>query len=41
MTSGRFDVHLVACRLGTKSGVDLLRAYRESGGDGARDPDRR
>jgi signal transduction histidine kinase len=33
MTSRRYDAHLVACRLGTKSGVDLLRAYRESGGD--------
>jgi signal transduction histidine kinase len=33
MTSHRYDAHLVACRLGTKSGVDLLRAYRESGGD--------
>src|ERR1017187_189608 len=34
MTSHRYDVHLVACRLGTSSGVDLLRAYRVSGGDG-------
>jgi signal transduction histidine kinase len=34
MKSHRFDAHLVACRLGTKSGVELLRAYRESGGDG-------
>ena len=34
MSSHHYDVHLVACRLGTKSGVDLLRAYRESGGDG-------
>ena len=34
MSSHRYDVHLVACRLGKKSGVDLLRAYRESGGDG-------
>jgi len=45
MTSDRFDAHLVACRLGTKSGIDLLRAYRESGGDGpviliAGEPDR-
>jgi signal transduction histidine kinase len=32
MTSRNYDAHLVACRLGTKSGVDLLRAYRESGG---------
>jgi signal transduction histidine kinase len=34
MTSGRYDVHLVDCRLGTRSGIDLLRAYREAG-DGA------
>ena len=34
MTSRRYDAHLVACRLGKKSGVDLLRAYRESGGGG-------
>jgi signal transduction histidine kinase len=34
MTWHRYDAHLVAHRLGTKSGVDLLRAYRESGGDG-------
>jgi signal transduction histidine kinase len=34
MKSHRFDAHLVASRLDTKSGVDLLRAYRESGGDG-------
>jgi signal transduction histidine kinase len=34
MSSHRYDAHLVACRLGKKSGVDLLRAYRESGGDG-------
>jgi signal transduction histidine kinase len=34
MKSNRYDAHLVACGLGTKSGVDLLRAYRESGGDG-------
>ncbi|MEO8586192.1 MAG: response regulator [Acidobacteriota bacterium] len=32
MKSQRHDVHLVACRLGEKSGVDLLRLYRESGG---------
>ncbi len=45
MSSHRYDVHLVACRLGTRSGVDLLRAYRASGGDGpvimiADEPDR-
>ncbi len=34
MSSHRYDVHLVACRLGKESGVDLLRVYRESGGDG-------
>jgi len=34
MSSNRYDAHLVACRLGTRSGIDLLRAYRESGGDG-------
>jgi signal transduction histidine kinase len=33
MASHRYDVHLIASRLGTKSGIDLLRAYRESGGD--------
>jgi signal transduction histidine kinase len=33
MTTHRYEAHLVACRLGTQSGVDLLRAYRESGGD--------
>ena len=33
MRSHRYDVHLVAHRLGTKSGIDLLRAYREAGGD--------
>jgi signal transduction histidine kinase len=33
MRSHHYDVHLVASRLGTKSGIDLLRAYRESGGD--------
>jgi signal transduction histidine kinase len=33
MTSARYDAHLVACRIGAKSGVDLLRAYRECGGD--------
>jgi signal transduction histidine kinase len=34
MTSRRYDAHLVAARLGANSGVDLVRAYRESGGDG-------
>ncbi|HEX7616237.1 MAG TPA: response regulator [Thermoanaerobaculia bacterium] len=34
MTSHHYDVHLVASRLGTRRGVELLRAYRESGGDG-------
>jgi signal transduction histidine kinase len=34
MSSRRYDVHLVASRLGARSGVDLLRAYRESGGEG-------
>ncbi len=34
MTARRYDAHLVACRLDTKSGVELLRAYRESGGAG-------
>ena len=34
MTSGRYDAHLVDCRLGARNGIDLLRAYREAG-DGA------
>ena len=34
MTSGRYDACLVDCRLGERSGVDLLRAYRAAG-DGA------
>ena len=34
MTSGRFDACLVDARLGERSGLDLLRAYREAG-DGA------
>jgi len=34
MSSGRHDAHLIACRLGARSGIDLLRAYRESGGTG-------
>lgn len=28
MTAGGFDAYLVACRLGGRSGLDLLRAYR-------------
>ncbi len=35
MTSHHYDAHLVASRIGTRSGLELLRAYRESGGDGA------
>lgn len=34
MTSGRYDAHLVDGRLGARSGIDLLRAYRDAG-DGA------
>ncbi len=34
MISGRHDAHIVDSRLGARSGVDLLRAYREAG-DGA------
>src|SRR5664279_5618706 len=33
MSSGLYDVHLLDCRLDTRSGIDLLRAYRKSGGD--------
>ncbi len=33
MTSHRYDLHLVACRLDAGRGLDLLRAYRASGGD--------
>jgi len=33
MTSSRYDAHLVSGRLGEKSGIDLLWAYREAGGD--------
>jgi len=45
MRSHRYDAYLVASRLGTKSGIDLLSAYRESGGTGpviliADDPER-
>ncbi len=29
MASRRFDAHIVDCRLGGRSGLDLLRAYRE------------
>ncbi|CAG0992231.1 two-component system, sensor histidine kinase [Gammaproteobacteria bacterium] len=32
MTSSRYDAHLVAGRLGERSGVELLRAYQEAGG---------
>lgn len=32
MTSSRYDAHLVADWLGKRSGVELLRAYREAGG---------
>jgi len=34
MSAGRHDAHLVDARLGARSGIDLLRAYRESGGTG-------
>ena len=34
MQVGRYDAYLVDCRLGDRSGVDLLRAYR-AGGDGS------
>lgn len=34
MTSGRYDALLVCARLGERSGIDLLEAYREAG-DGA------
>src|SRR5450830_802372 len=34
MSAGRHDAHLVDARLGARSGIDLLRAYRESGGEG-------
>jgi signal transduction histidine kinase len=45
MSAGRHDAHLVDARLGARSGIDLLRAYRESGGTGpviliADDPER-
>jgi DNA-binding response OmpR family regulator len=32
MTSNRYDAHLVSGRLGERSGIDLLRAYHEAGG---------
>src|SRR5450631_2339879 len=34
MTSGRYDAHLIYSGLGDRSGLDLLRAYRDVG-DGA------
>ncbi|MEO6325496.1 MAG: ATP-binding protein [Thermoanaerobaculia bacterium] len=34
MLAERYDVHLVAGRLGARSGVDLIRAYRDAGGLG-------
>lgn len=34
MTADRYDVHLVASRLGGRSGVELVRAYREAAEDG-------
>lgn len=33
MASPRFDAHIVAARLGGKSGIDLLRIHRASGGE--------
>lgn len=33
MTSSRYDAHLVAGRIGDRSGLDILRAYREGDGD--------
>ena len=33
MTSSRYDAHLVGGRIGDRSGLDLLRAYREAEGD--------
>ena len=33
MTSNRYDAHLVGERIGDRSGLDLLRAYREAEGD--------
>jgi len=35
MASGLYDIHLVDCRLGSRNGVDLLRAYRAHGHDGS------
>lgn len=32
MMAGGFDAHVVACQLGPREGLDLLRAYREAGG---------
>jgi signal transduction histidine kinase len=33
MTSSRYHAHVVAGRLGERSGVDLLRAYHDAGGE--------
>lgn len=33
MTSSRYDAHLVGGRLGERSGVELVRAYQEAGGE--------
>jgi signal transduction histidine kinase len=33
MTSSRYDAHLVGERIGDRSGLDLLRVYREAEGD--------
>lgn len=33
MTSSRYDAHLVGGRIADRSGLELLRAYREAGGD--------
>jgi signal transduction histidine kinase/CheY-like chemotaxis protein len=35
MLSDRYDAHLVACDLGARRGVELLRAYRNAAGEGA------
>lgn len=33
MTSSRYDAYLVSGRLGERTGIDLLRAYQEAGGE--------